>query len=79
MRTTARQVSWPHDVALLYAQLGDRDEAFAWLEKAYANRLFGLLFLKVSPEWDGIRDDPRFAALQRRVDHPVAPTSTAVQ
>ena len=79
LRTTTRPVSWPHDVALLYAQLGDRDEAFAWLEKAYANRLFGLLFLKVSPEWDGIRDDPRFAALQRRVDHPVAPTSTAVQ
>ena len=79
LRTTTRPVSWPHDVALLYAQLGDRDEAFAWLEKAYGNRLFGLLFLKVSPEWDGIRDDPRFAALQRRVDHPIAPTSTAVQ
>ena len=66
-------------MALLHAQLGDRDQAFAWLEKAYASRLFGLLFLKVSPEWDGIRDDPRFAELQRRVDHPVAPTSDGGQ
>jgi hypothetical protein len=57
-------------VALLSARLGDKDQAFSWLERAHAFRTFELLFLKVDPEWDSIRGDPRFPDLLRRIGLP---------
>jgi hypothetical protein len=63
----SRPTEWEHDVALLHARLGAKDEAFAWLEKAHPNRPFELLFLNVAPEWDGLRADPRFEDLLRRI------------
>jgi TolB-like protein/DNA-binding winged helix-turn-helix (wHTH) protein/Flp pilus assembly protein TadD len=56
----------PYNVALVYAGLGDKDRAFAWLEKAYAERSFYITWLKVDPELDGLRGDRRFAELLRR-------------
>jgi TolB-like protein/DNA-binding winged helix-turn-helix (wHTH) protein/Tfp pilus assembly protein PilF len=50
-----------------YLGLGDYDQAFAWLERAYQEQSNILLFLKVHPFFDPIRDDPRFADLVRRV------------
>jgi len=70
LQNTARETKWAHDVALLYARLGEKDQAFAWLEKAYARRAFELLFLKVGPEWDSLRGDPRFQDLLRRIGLP---------
>jgi TolB-like protein/Tfp pilus assembly protein PilF len=61
---------YPVDMAMLYTRLGERDEAFRWLEKAYEERSVPLTRLKVSPEWDNLRDDPRFADLIRRVGLP---------
>ena len=60
----------PFDVARLQAQAGDRENAFANLEKALGERSPGLVFLKVDRAWDRIRDDPRFAGLVRRVGIP---------
>jgi eukaryotic-like serine/threonine-protein kinase len=57
-------------LAPIYAGLGDRDQAFAWLEKAYAERSFWLIFLNVDPNLDSLRSDPRFADLVRRVGLP---------
>ena len=57
-------------IALIYAGLGEKDQAFAWLEKAYGERSFNLAWLKVEPRWDGLRSDPRFADLVRRVGLP---------
>jgi len=54
-------------IALVYAGLGEKDQAFAWLEKAYGERSFGVAWLKVEPRWDSLRSDPRFADLLRRV------------
>jgi len=64
---TSRPSDWEHDVAALYVRLGNRDEALAWLERAYAKRTFELLFLGVAPEWDKLRGDPRFDDLLRRI------------
>src|SRR5262249_7978119 len=64
---TSREGEWAHDVAVLYARLGDKDRAFSWLERAYASRTFELLFLEVGPEWDNLRGDPRFEDLLRRI------------
>ncbi len=61
-----RDVS-PVSMAGLYARLGDRDQAFTWLEKAYAKRDTDLQWLKVAPVWDNLRSDPRFPDLLRRV------------
>jgi TolB-like protein/Tfp pilus assembly protein PilF len=59
-----------HDVALVYAGLGERDKAFAWLDKAYEEHSFNLSNLKVEPRFDPLRSDPRFADLLRRIGLP---------
>ena len=55
------------DLALVHAGLGDKDKAFAWLDKAYEERSFGLINLKVEPRFDSLHSDPRFADLLRRI------------
>ncbi len=60
----------PHSVAVVYLGLGARDEAFAWLEKAYEDHDVRLQFLKVDPKWDSFRSDPRFVAFIRRIGFP---------
>jgi eukaryotic-like serine/threonine-protein kinase len=55
------------DRALIYAGLGDRDQAFDWLQRAYDERYSLLVLLQVDPDLNPLRDDPRFEALVRRV------------
>jgi TolB-like protein/Tfp pilus assembly protein PilF len=57
----------PYTQALIYTGLGENDRAFEWLEKAYADRNDFLVWLKVDPELDRLRADPRFTDLLRRV------------
>jgi TolB-like protein/Flp pilus assembly protein TadD len=57
-------------IALIYAGLGDKDQAFAWLEKAYEERAFNLAWLNVDPRWDNLRPDPRFTDLLKRIGLP---------
>ena len=54
-------------IALIHAALGDRDEAFAWFDKAYDLRAESLGNLKVDPKLDPLRGDPRFGELVKRV------------
>lgn len=60
----------PYAIALIYAGLGEKDRAFAWLERAYAERSNWLVGLKVDPRVDNLRSDPRFAELLRRMNFP---------
>jgi len=60
----------PYRIAEIYAVLGDTDQAFGWLEKAYDNRSHQLVFLKVDPLVDSLRSDPRFQDLLRRLNFP---------
>jgi len=57
----------PDLFALIYLALGEHDQAFDWLEKAYEERAFGLMLLKVDQHYDPLRDDPRFDDLLRRI------------
>jgi len=50
-----------------YLGLGDNDEAFAWLERAYQEQSSILIYLKVFPLFDPLRGDPRFEDFVRRV------------
>jgi TolB-like protein/DNA-binding winged helix-turn-helix (wHTH) protein/tetratricopeptide (TPR) repeat protein len=67
--SATRYVS-PYSLALIYAGLGDRDQALAWLDKAYAERSDYMPYLRLEPMLDGLRSDPRFAALVGRVGLP---------
>jgi len=57
----------PMALVYVYIGLGNKDQAFAWLEKAYQERSNHLSFSKVSPTFDSLRSDPRFADLLRRI------------
>jgi tetratricopeptide (TPR) repeat protein len=54
-------------VAMVYTGLGDKDEAFAWLDKAYAERCEYLVYLPTEPIADPLRGDPRFSSLLQRL------------
>lgn len=58
------------NVALIYAGLGEKDQAFAWLDKAYEQRAFQLQWIKLDPRWDNLRPDSRFQDLFRRIGLP---------
>lgn len=62
-----RQYVDPALIAIVHLELQDRDQAFAWLEKAFLNHSPRLTSLKVSPEYDPLRSDPRFLKLARRI------------
>ncbi|HLJ29879.1 MAG TPA: tetratricopeptide repeat protein [Candidatus Angelobacter sp.] len=52
---------------MLYAGLGDRDQALTWLEKAYEERADGLTWINVDPMLDPLRNQPRFQELVKRI------------
>lgn len=56
----------PSAFVVAYIGLGDKDDAFEWLEKAYSQHSNAMTTLKVDPTYDPLRDDPRFANLMRR-------------
>lgn len=56
--------------AIIYAGLGDNEQAFLWLEKCYQGREHDLVFSRVWPMFDSLRSDPRYEDLLRRVGLP---------
>jgi serine/threonine protein kinase/tetratricopeptide (TPR) repeat protein len=59
-----------YQFAVAHIGLGELDEAFAWLDKAYDERSDALVYLKVEPTFDPLRPDRRFAELVHRVGLP---------
>ena len=57
----------PHWIASIYAGLGEREQAFNWLDKSVERRFGPMIYLKVNPIWDNLRTDPRFARYLSRV------------
>jgi TolB-like protein/DNA-binding winged helix-turn-helix (wHTH) protein/Tfp pilus assembly protein PilF len=53
----------PYAVAQVYAGLGDRNQAFEWLNRAYEDKSTSIAYLKVDPSLSSLRSDPRFAVL----------------
>jgi eukaryotic-like serine/threonine-protein kinase len=58
----------PVQFAILHAQLGERDQAFVWLEKAFEERHPWLAFVKTDPQLEPVRSDPRFSDMVRRIE-----------
>jgi serine/threonine protein kinase/tetratricopeptide (TPR) repeat protein len=63
-KQTYVQPTW---MALIHIGLGEKGQAFDWLQKAYEDRSAWLVYLKVDPFFDSVRSDPRFRDLMRRV------------
>lgn len=60
----------PYHIAIIYAGIQKKDEAFHWLEEAYQSRDEWLLYLKIDPRLDSLRSDPRFSNLLARAGFP---------
>ena len=61
----------PYFIAEIYSGLGESDNTFEWLDKAYEERDSQLVYLKAPwPEWGPIRSDPRFKALLKKIGLP---------
>jgi len=58
----------PYYIASIYSTLGDKDKAFAELEKSFSERDCYLGRITVDPFMDPLRDDPRFKSLIKRMN-----------
>ena len=69
LRQIAKEKYVPaYQFAIVHAELGEADAAFQWLERAIeVERSPGMMFLKVDPEFDVLRGDPRFGDVVKRV------------
>ena len=69
---TSKDYVSPLEFAFAYARLGQNDEAFRWLDKAYDDHVPGLIWLQQNSELNRLRGDPRFRALVTRIGLPEA-------
>ena len=60
-----RHVSAYH-TGVIYGAIGETDEAFVWLDRAFEERSSWIGYMAVDPRLDGLRSDPRFDALIRK-------------
>jgi len=70
LQISQREYVNPAALAVAFTALGEKDQAFAWLEKGYAAKLPFVGSLKIVPALDPLRSDPRFADLVRRTGLP---------
>ena len=59
-----------YGMALVHAAVGEKDQAFAWLDKAFDERSHWLVWLRLDPRWSSLRSDPRFQVLVQRMNYP---------
>ncbi|HEV8368064.1 MAG TPA: hypothetical protein VGQ39_08940, partial [Pyrinomonadaceae bacterium] len=60
----------PLGIAWIYIALGDKDQAFLWLDKSFAERSDGMRVIKTNPIYDPLRSDARFTELLKRMHLP---------
>jgi tetratricopeptide (TPR) repeat protein len=70
LERSKREYVVPSDIADTYALLGDKEQAFRYLDKAYAERDIWLAWIKVEHDYDVLHSDPRYADLLRRMGLP---------
>jgi Flp pilus assembly protein TadD len=62
-----REFGHAESMAMINLGLDNKDEAFRWLEQAYREKWSRLAWIKIDPEYDSLRGDPRFSALIGRM------------
>ena len=68
----------PFALAVLYIQLGDRDQAFAWINRILHDHSIHALYLELDPVFEPVRSDPRFAALVQQIKPKIRSLPAAV-
>lgn len=66
-RHSGESYTLPITFAKVYAALGERDEALRWLERAHESHVWWMIFVNTSPDFDPVREDPRFQELVKRM------------
>ncbi|MEW5902436.1 MAG: hypothetical protein AB1715_13305, partial [Acidobacteriota bacterium] len=61
-----------YDISVVYMGLGEKPQAFEWLSKALEERSGFLIYIKCDRRFDGLRSDPRYEALLKRIGLPLA-------
>jgi len=64
---SSQEFGHAESMAMIYAGLGKKDEAFQWLDQAYREHWDRLPWIKIEPEYDSLREDPRFSALLNKM------------
>ena len=67
MELSKQSYDQSYGIALIYTGLGEKDQALEWLENVYKERSGGMAILKVDPRMDGLRDNPRFTELLKKI------------
>ena len=67
LRSSGDRYVPPYGIAVAYVGLGDVDAAFRWLERAYEEHAAGMDTIAISPAFDPLHADPRWARLLRRM------------
>jgi tetratricopeptide (TPR) repeat protein len=62
---------WAYQIADVYAYRGESDKAFEWLDRAYRQRDGGLMFVKIDPLLTGLRQDPRYTDVLKKMHLPL--------
>ena len=71
MKEDARKAYIPsYYFALIHTALGEKDQAFEWLERSYQERSTLLAYLRLDPRFAPLRSDPRYSDLVRRIGFP---------
>ena len=60
----------PYNIGRICAAIGEKEEALRWLETGYCQRAAWMVALNIEPRFDGLRPDPRFQELMRRMNFP---------
>ena len=68
--TNDHQKLMAYQIAEIYADRGETDEAFQWLDRAYLQRDAGMRSVKIDPWLQRIRNDPRYADLLKKMNLP---------
>jgi hypothetical protein len=67
LNENSRSYISPYHIGVVYLGLDDLDQVFSWFDKAYEDRDPDLIMMKVEPLLDGLRIDPRYRALLRKM------------
>ena len=68
-----------YDIAAVYIGLGEKDQAFEWLSQALEERSGFLVYIKCDRRFDGLRSDPRYEALLKRIGLPLGAMKDSVK
>jgi len=64
---SSRRYVSPYHMALVHLSLGEKAEGYEWLDRAYQECAEWMIYLSVDPRFDGLRAEPRFKELLRRI------------